>query len=127
MHDPGAPGAFIAVETEWRPQSGAKSRQAVSLLRELVRGIGEKVMADSADNDVEGAQLDPLFRLPDNGIDLEEVERQLVVQALERCAWNQTRAAALLGLNRDQVRYRIRKFALTGCMPRTTLSISPTR
>ena len=35
-----------------------------------------------------------------------------VVQALERTQWNQTRAAGLLGLNRDQIRYRIEKFHL---------------
>jgi transcriptional regulator with GAF, ATPase, and Fis domain len=34
------------------------------------------------------------------------------VQALERTAWNQTKAATLLGLNRDQIRYRIEKFHL---------------
>jgi len=50
--------------------------------------------------------------LPPNGIDLEQLERSLVVQALERSGWNQTRAAALLGLNRDQIRYRIEKFKL---------------
>ena len=33
-------------------------------------------------------------------------------QALERSGWNQTRAATLLGLNRDQIRYRIEKFKL---------------
>jgi DNA-binding protein Fis len=35
-----------------------------------------------------------------------------VVQALQRADWNQTRAASLLGLNRDQIRYRIEKFEL---------------
>jgi two-component system, NtrC family, response regulator AtoC len=50
--------------------------------------------------------------LPASGIDLEQLERSLVVQALERTGWNQTRAAALLGLNRDQIRYRIEKFHL---------------
>jgi DNA-binding NtrC family response regulator len=50
--------------------------------------------------------------LPASGIDLEQLERSLVVQALERSGWNQTRAAALLGLNRDQIRYRIEKFKL---------------
>jgi two-component system, NtrC family, response regulator AtoC len=50
--------------------------------------------------------------LPATGIDLEQLERSLVVQALERSTWNQTRAAALLGLNRDQIRYRIEKFKL---------------
>jgi transcriptional regulator with GAF, ATPase, and Fis domain len=51
--------------------------------------------------------------LPPAGTNLEAIERDLVVQALERTGWNQTRAATLLGLNRDQIRYRIEKFALT--------------
>ena len=51
--------------------------------------------------------------LPAAGLDLEELEKSLVIQALRRCAGNQTRAAALLGLNRDQIRYRIEKFGLT--------------
>ncbi len=53
-----------------------------------------------------------LFRLPPAGVNLEEVERQLLVQALERSGWNQTHAGQLLRINRDQVRYRIEKFGL---------------
>ena len=50
--------------------------------------------------------------LPAAGIDLEQLERSLVVQALERSGWNQTKAASMLGLNRDQIRYRVEKFKL---------------
>jgi transcriptional regulator with GAF, ATPase, and Fis domain len=50
------------------------------------------------------------FRLPPEGVNMEEVERQLLLQALERTHGNQSQAAQLLGLNRDQVRYRIEKF-----------------
>jgi len=57
-------------------------------------------------------RLDDHVELPAGGIDLDDLERSLVVQALERSGWNQTRAAALLGLNRDQIRYRIEKFKL---------------
>ena len=53
------------------------------------------------------------FRLPPNGVVLEDVERQLLMQALERAGGNQTHAGQLLGINRDQVRYRIEKFGLT--------------
>ena len=56
--------------------------------------------------------------LPAGGINLEELERSLVVQALERSGWNQTKAATLLGLNRDQIRYRIEKFKLEKATPR---------
>ena len=52
------------------------------------------------------------FRLPADGVNLEDVEQQLVVQALDRAGGNQTQAGHLLGLNRDQVRYRIEKFGL---------------
>jgi DNA-binding NtrC family response regulator len=52
------------------------------------------------------------FKLPPEGLNLEDVERQLVTQALERASGNQTQAAQLLGINRDQVRYRIEKFGL---------------
>ena len=50
--------------------------------------------------------------IPDAGINLEEVERSLVVQALQKTGWNVTRAARLLGLTRDTLRYRMEKFSL---------------
>jgi DNA-binding NtrC family response regulator len=50
--------------------------------------------------------------LPAAGLNLDEIERSFVEQALERSGWNQTRAAKLLGLNRDQIHYRIEKFKL---------------
>jgi DNA-binding NtrC family response regulator len=52
------------------------------------------------------------FRLPPNGVVLEDVERQLLIQALDRAGGNQTHAGHLLGINRDQVRYRMEKFGL---------------
>jgi len=58
------------------------------------------------------ARLTEQVDLPASEIDLEQLERSLVVQALERSGWNQTKAAALLGLNRDQIRYRVEKFKL---------------
>jgi two-component system response regulator AtoC len=53
------------------------------------------------------------FELPAKGVELDALERSLVIQALKRAGGNQTRAASLLGLNRDQIRYRIEKFGLT--------------
>jgi DNA-binding NtrC family response regulator len=58
------------------------------------------------------ARLGGEVELPADGVDLEQLERSLVAQALERTGWNQTKAARLLGLNRDQIRYRIEKFHL---------------
>ena len=52
------------------------------------------------------------FKLPSEGVNLDDLERQLLIQALERAGGNQTQAAQLLGINRDQVRYRVEKFGL---------------
>jgi DNA-binding NtrC family response regulator len=52
------------------------------------------------------------FELPSEGIDFRELERDLIVQALRLSNGNQTRAAHLLGMTRDQIRYRMAKFGL---------------
>jgi len=49
------------------------------------------------------------FILPDEGIPLEEVELILAQQAFERMDGNLTRAARLLHISRDQLRYRLKK------------------
>jgi two-component system response regulator AtoC len=50
-----------------------------------------------------------LFQLPSGGVSLEEVEMSMVRQAIERSGGNQTKAAELLGISRDQLRYRLKK------------------
>ena len=45
-------------------------------------------------------------------MNIEELERDLVCQALTLSRGNQTRAGQYLGLNRDQIRYRVEKFGL---------------
>ncbi|MDZ7290154.1 MAG: sigma-54 dependent transcriptional regulator [candidate division KSB1 bacterium] len=53
-----------------------------------------------------------LFVLPEGGIQLEELEKSLLIQALQRASGNKTRAATLLGLSRDTFRYRLEKFGI---------------
>ena len=50
------------------------------------------------------------FRLPPEGIDIEEVEKELIRQALEITEWNQSKAAKKLNLGIDAFRYRMKKF-----------------
>ncbi len=52
------------------------------------------------------------FALPEEGVDLEAVERGLLVQALARTRGNQSAAARLLGVSRYALRYRMEKFQL---------------
>lgn len=44
-----------------------------------------------------------------DGLNLEKLERICLLRALEKTAWNITRAAKLLGLSRDTLRYRMEK------------------
>ena len=62
-------------------------------------------LAASTDGSVHSSH----FRLPPKGVALEDVEMSLVRQAIERSDGNQTKAAELLGISRDQLRYRLKK------------------
>jgi DNA-binding NtrC family response regulator len=105
-----APDAWAALETYPWPGN----------VRELKNVLERAVLL--ADRDVLTAEDVPIlagapalaagFELPAAGVALEALERDLVVQALRRSGGNQTRAGRLLGLNRDQIRYRIEKFGL---------------
>jgi DNA-binding NtrC family response regulator len=59
-----------------------------------------------------GRSTDGRFVLPDAGISLEDLERDLIVQALERTKHNKAQAAKLLNISYDTLRYQVRKFGL---------------
>ncbi|MBX3468968.1 MAG: sigma-54-dependent Fis family transcriptional regulator [Planctomycetes bacterium] len=108
------------------------SRQALKMLqthpwpgniRELRNAIERAVLLSDGDEltidhfqficpPQQAGKKDGDFRLPPGGIVFQDLERELMVQALERARGNQTRAAELLGMTRDQIRYRIAKFKL---------------
>jgi transcriptional regulator with PAS, ATPase and Fis domain len=48
-----------------------------------------------------------------DGVDLEELEKDFIRQALERTGGNRTQAAQLLGLTRSTLLYRMQKFELS--------------
>ncbi|MHC4923294.1 MAG: sigma-54-dependent transcriptional regulator [Planctomycetota bacterium] len=82
--------------------SGAANLDVTDVPREIL-GDGAATPAEEP----EGA-----FQLPAGGLQMEDLERGLVEQALRRTRGNQTRAARLLGMNREQIRYRVEKFGL---------------
>jgi len=51
--------------------------------------------------------------LPEQGISLEEVEKQILLQALEKHRWNQTNAARYLDISRKTLIYRMEKYGLS--------------
>ena len=62
----------------------------------------------TADQRVAGLRME----LPDEGVSLEDVERELLRAALAKHNGNQTRAAAFLSITRSTLLYRMQKFGL---------------
>ena len=106
-----SPAAYTVLQRYGWPGNVRELRNVVE--RAMLLADGHRLEAhDFASLDGAIAAGEPI-ELPATGINLEELERSFVIQALRRCGGNQTRAAALLGLNRDQIRYRIEKFGLS--------------
>ena len=60
----------------------------------------------------EREQEKPALRTSDLGGQIEDVERQAILEALEKTRYNKTAAARLLGLSFRQLRYRIKKLGI---------------
>jgi len=58
-------------------------------------------------------RLLPALSIPEGGTSLEEVEHALVEMALRQSHGNQIKAAKLLDISRDALRYKMKKFGLT--------------
>jgi DNA-binding NtrC family response regulator len=104
-----SPAATALLEQYQWPGNIRELRNAIE--RAMLLADGEYIQAEdftTLTRSVAATQ----FKLPAEGLNLDDVERQLLVQALERCGGNHTQAGQLLGINRDQVRYRIEKFGL---------------
>ena len=59
-----------------------------------------------------GPASDSAFKLPAEGINFEDVERNLITQAMEQTDYNITKAAKLLGLTFRTLQYRLEKFGI---------------
>ena len=104
------PAAYTALERYGWPGNVRELRNVVE--RAMLLSDASRLEAKDFAALTASAPSPEDFELPAKGVNLEELERSLVIQALKRAGGNQTRAAALLGLNRDQIRYRIEKFGL---------------
>ena len=60
----------------------------------------------------EGGPMPTVVQIPVDGLSLEDNERHLLAQALEKTDGNQTQAARLLRITRDTLRYKMKKFNL---------------
>ena len=53
------------------------------------------------------------IRIPAGGLKWEEVEKELILQALSMCGWVQKEAAKILGLSTRVLNYKIKQFGIT--------------
>lgn len=94
------------ITTNFLPRGFGKDGSGAPLAKAAYVSSTPEAEAEAAPPPVAAAHL---FRLPPEGVVLDDVEMSLVRQALERSNGNQTRAAELLGISRDQLRYRLKK------------------
>jgi two-component system NtrC family response regulator len=78
--------------------------------------ISEQELPDeirSAETRIAGIKL----ILPEEGISLEEVEKELLLRSLEKFNGNQTHAAKYLNISRKTLIYRMEKYGLSSSIP----------
>jgi two-component system response regulator AtoC len=86
--------------------------------RAVILQSGSTLFVDSLPREINGRQpnnnqnLDYLFNFPEEGISLDKLEKQVIMQALEISDFNQTKASKLLGISRDTLRYKQKKYDL---------------
>lgn len=92
--------------------------QAASILQDLLKvqtstqahysTVPTEALIDVLENTIIASAL----KLPSTGCNFEEVEHSFIIQALIAAKGNQTQAAKLLCMTRDQIRYRMRRFGI---------------
>jgi transcriptional regulator with GAF, ATPase, and Fis domain len=104
-----APDAVKRLEAHGWPGNVRELRNAVE--RAVLLADGSVLRADDFAGLGNGDEAET-HALPTEGLRFDDLERDLVAQALERTGWNKAAAAALLGVDRDWVRYRIERHGL---------------
>jgi DNA-binding NtrC family response regulator len=120
--DMGKPVPKIPAETQQALESYAWSgnvrevqnyvERAVILLHDDVLTVDHFPSSVAHKQAEKKARAERPFQLPPEGVELEELERTMLTQALERTSGNKTAAARLLGLTRATLRYRLEKHGL---------------
>ncbi|UCF20122.1 MAG: sigma-54-dependent Fis family transcriptional regulator, partial [Gemmatimonadota bacterium] len=109
------PEAIRVLETYSWPGNVRELRNVLE--RALILEDTQEIRPEHLPVEIRGASQPPeggdqLVQLPPEGFSLEDVERSLIEQALTRTRGNVARAARLLDLSRDTLRYRMKKYSL---------------
>jgi DNA-binding NtrC family response regulator len=83
--------------------------------RALLLAENDKITLEDLPTEVRqevGPAAEGAFKLPAEGINFEDVERNLITQAMDQTDYNITKAAKLLGLTFRTLQYRLEKFGI---------------
>lgn len=81
--------------------------------RSVLMSDGGVLLPEHLPPDIVGSTARPAAPIPEQpSFTLQGQERALIVRALEQSNWNQSKAARVLGITRDHLRHRIRKYGL---------------
>jgi DNA-binding NtrC family response regulator len=106
------PGALAKLRAYRWPGNVRELRNVLE--RACALGAGPEIAEEDLrfwDMGAPSAPAGPIL-LPSEGVDLDALEKSLVIQALERAAGNQSRAADLLGISRFRLRGRMKRYGL---------------
>lgn len=106
--------AMVALRDYAYPGNIRELRNIIERL--VIRAKGDVITRDQVDM-VGIAPRQPADKaaavsIPEGGVDLEQVEKDLVIAALDKAGWNQKEAATLLSISVDRMNSRVRKYGL---------------
>jgi two-component system NtrC family response regulator len=84
--------------------------------RMVVLAVGDEIRLTDLPNFLQHQRvgLDAIqFELPPHGISLEDIEKELILRALQKFEWNQTQSAKYLDISRRTLIYRMEKYGLS--------------
>jgi two-component system NtrC family response regulator len=109
-----APDAFRALETYDWPGNVRELENALE--RALIFHRGETITLADLPETIRSPRVkeSPALpvSMPEAGLSLEEVEKELILRALQKHDWNQSRAARYLGITRHTLLYRMDKHSI---------------
>ena len=78
----------------------------------LPRDLPQEVLRRKAVGKADKTRAGDRFEIPAEGINFEHFERDLIIQAMEKCDWVIAKAAKMLGMSYRTLQYRLDKFGL---------------
>jgi two-component system NtrC family response regulator len=112
------PASIVSLFSQYRwPGNIRELENTVERIVLLARG--PEISNDDLPDFLKSSSVSPqptkspvMMGLPEGELNLEAIEKQLILQAMEKCKGNQTRAAKYLSMTRRALGYRLEKYAL---------------